>query len=131
MKDASKKVTKALPNAAASNQTDTIDLGTERPFDNKQRLAHVEISVPALTDHTDSSKTNLFVLQESSDDSSYADTNPMIECKLVGVTTSGSAATTFKVPLPPGVKRYIQFTQTVPSGSGTGTNATVTYALVT
>ena len=131
MKDASKTVTKALPNAAAGNQTTTIDLGVELPFDNKFRLGYVAVSVPALTDHTDTSKTNTIVLQESADDSSYADTNPLIEIKVPGVAATGSLATVFKVPLPPGVKRYIQFTQTVPSGSGTGTNATVTYALVT
>ena len=124
MKDASKKVTKALPNAAAANQTDTIDLGTERPFDNKQRLGHIEISVPALADHTDSSKVNTLTLQESSDDSAYANTNPLIQARVTGVTSTGSVAVTFKVPLLAGMKRYVQFTQTVPSGSGSGTNAT-------
>ena len=131
MKDASKQVTKALPNASANNNTNTIDLGVERPFDSKFRLAYVLVSVPALTDHVDSTKSDTFVMQDSADDSSYANTNPAITCSVPGVASTGSLATTFKVPLPPGVRRYVQFTQTVPSGGGTGSNATVTYDLVT
>ncbi len=135
MKDASTSLTKALPNANASNTTSSIDLGVDPPasggFSNKWRLAYVLVSIPALSDHTDSTKTNTFTLQDSADNSSFANTSPLVQVQLPGVATTGSAATAVKVPLPPGVRRYAQFSQAVPTGGGTGSNATVTYDLVT
>ncbi len=130
MKDAKFSLSRTLPNAAASNQTATLDLNVEVPYDTKFRKAFLVVTVPALADHTDTSKTNTITLQDSADNSAFADTSPAIVCKVVGVASTGSAAKTFQVPLPPGVRRYVQFTQTVPSGGGTGSNAAVTYDLV-
>ena len=130
MKDASLKVTKALPNANAANQTGTIDLNVLAPNSNQWRHGYVLITVPALADHTDTTKTNTFTLQDSADDSSYADTAPAILARVAGVASTGSPVKTFKVPLPPDVRRYLQFTQSIPTGGGTGSNAVVSYELV-
>jgi hypothetical protein len=134
MKDALLKVTKALPNAAANNDTDSIDLKravTPTGIKSEEwRLGYIEITWPALSDHTDTSKTNLITLHDSADDSSFAVTSPLIQLQVPGVASTGSVAATVKVPLPPDVKRYIRFNQLVPSGGGTGSNATVTYNLV-
>ncbi len=130
MKDASLTVTKALPNANAANNTPTIDLHIATPNSDKWRKAYLLITVPALSDHTDTTKTNTFRLQDSADDSSYANTGVQIQANVAGVASTGSAAATFKVPLPPDIRRYVQVTQTVPTGGGTGSNATVTYEVV-
>ena len=138
MKDAIYSLTKALPNASANNDTNVIDLNIDaapnaggQSKSNKWRLAYVEIDVPALGDHTDPTKSNTFTLYHSATNAVGAVTNPLIQASVPGVASSGSAATTLRVPLPPGVLRYISFRQAVPSGGGTGSNATVTYDLVT
>jgi hypothetical protein len=137
MKDASITLTKALPNAAANNNTGAINLRVLPTSGgapaNQWRLGYVEITFPALSDHTNTSVTNLITLQHSADDnaSNYANCNPVIQAQVVGVGSTGSAATTFRVPLPPDVKRYIKFNQTVPTNGGTGSNANVVYDLVT
>ena len=136
MKDASTTVVKALPNAAANNNTGAIDMKVLPTSGgapaNMQRLAHVEITFPALSDHTNTSVTNLITLQHSADDnaSNYANCNPLIQAQVVGVASTGSVLTTFRVPLPPDVKRFIRFNQTVPTNGGIGSNANVTYDLV-
>ena len=125
MKDSKFTLTKALPNANASNLTASMDLNIEVPFDNKFREAYVLVTVPALSDHTDSTKTDTLTLQDSADNSSFANTAPLIQVQIAGVATTGSAATTVKVPLPPGVRRYIQFNQLrYPTGGVTGRAAT-------
>jgi hypothetical protein len=130
MKDASLKLTKALPNAGASNQTGTLDLNVLAPNSNQWRSGYLLITVPALADHTDSAKTNTLTLQDSADDNSYADTAPAVVAKIAGVASTGSPAKTFRVPLPPDVRRYLQFNQSIPTGGGTGSNAVLTYELV-
>jgi len=132
MKDSTLKVTKALPNAAANNNTDSIDLHVEAGgFDNKFRRAFVLVTFPALSDHTNTSVTNLITLQDSAEASAnFANTAPLIQCQVVGVASTGSVATTFKIPLPPVTRRYIRFNQLVPTNGGIASNATVTYEVV-
>jgi|SRR6185369_1959097 len=134
MKDAGLQFTKALPNAAANNNTAAIDLNVSTtPTGNRSiehRLVHVEVSYPALSDHTNTSVTNLVTLQDSSDNSTFTNTAPLVQCQVAGVASTGSVATTFKVPLPPAVKRYVRFNQNNPANGGTGNNATVTYDVV-
>jgi hypothetical protein len=119
---------KALPNAAANNTTDYID--TYQAGNAALQATWLIIDVPALSDHTDSSKTNLFTLLHSTSTTVTAAYSPLIEAQLVGVTSTGSAATQYKIRIPPGCNRYIAVKQTVPSGGGTGSNANVTYRLV-
>ena len=136
MKDASITITKALPNTASNNNTGAIDLKVlpvagGAPA-NQWRLGYVEITFPALSDHTNTSVTNLLTLQHSIDSnvSNYANCNPLIQAQVVGVGSTGSAAATFRVSLPPDVKRYIRFNQTVPTNGGVASNANVTYDFV-
>ena len=118
---------KALPNAGANNTTDYID--TQFAGNAAIDGCWLIIDVPALSDHTDSSKTNLFTLLHSATTTVTAAYSPLIEAQLVGVTSTGSAATQYKIRIPPGCNRYIAVKQTVPSGGGTGSNANVTYRL--
>lgn len=126
IKDAQKVVTKAAPADGASNQSPTIDLGAG-PF--KPEEMEVEISFPAIAALADT-KTLTITLQDSADDSSYADTDPVISTSVVGVSTNGSAAKKVRFRLPASTRRYIQFTQTAVASAGTITGSTITYSLL-
>ena len=125
IEDADLKNTKYLPAAAATNTSDSFDLGGGLRPENVE----VKIIVPALANHTDSTKIILLDLYDSSDDSSFTVVAPLIECKVPGVASTGSLETTFQFSLPKGVARYVRFLQTVPSGDGDNTGGLVTYSL--
>lgn len=135
MKDALLNLVKALPNAAANNNTASLDLtvstsaGTGRP--NEWRKGFIQVDVPALSDHTNTSVNNLITLQDSADNGNWSNTSPLIQIAVPGVASTGSVAASIKVPLPPGVRRYIRFNQVVPANGGIGNNANVNYDLVT
>jgi hypothetical protein len=126
LRDAGKTVTKALPAAGASNQSGTIDIGVG-PFHPEE--LDVEISIPAMAAHSDTTKNVTITLQDSADDSSYADVDPAIVETLAGVSSTGTSAKVVVFRLPPGTRRYIQFTQAVTSGGPTLTGSSVTYSL--
>lgn len=118
---------KALPNAGANNTTDYID--TYAGGNAALQATHLIIDVPALSDHTDTSKTNLFTLLHSTTTTVTAAFSPLTEAQLPGVASTGSVATQYKIRIPPNCNRYIAVKQTVPSGGGTGSNASVVYRL--
>ncbi len=128
IKDALLSVTKALPAAASNNNTATIDLektaGTPAPEN-----LEVEISIPAIAAHSDNSKSVTLKMQDSADDSSYSDTQPVTSFVLTGVTTDGSAAAVYRFRLPPGTRRYVQFNQAVASGAPSLIGSSITYSL--
>ena len=132
MKDSALTLTKALPNAAANNNTNALDLNPEATgfLTNQWRQGYVAVTIPALSDHTNTSVSNLFTLQDSTDNSNFANTNPLVQVSVVGVASTGSAAVVPKVPLTPGIRRYVRFNQNVPTNGGTGSNAVITYELV-
>ena len=123
---------KALPNSNVNNNTAALDINPEAAgfLTNQWRMGYVAVAFPALSDHTNTSITNLVTLQDSADGNNFANTAPLIQVQVVGVASTGSVATTYKVPLPPGVRRYVRFNQLVPTNGGNGTNATVNYSLV-
>src|SRR5438105_2652903 len=129
LKDANFIFTKVLPAAAASNQTPTIDL-IAVSGDPDPSLFDIEVVVPALANHTDSTKTITITVQDSADNSTYANVTPLIQCQVPGVASTGSAATTFTFRLPPGIRRYVQLTQSVPTGDGNNTASSVTVSLL-
>ena len=127
MKDATISVSRALPNANASNTSGVIDTGAEFPA-STWRNAFILVTVPPLSDHTDTTKTNTITMQSSAaSGSGFANVSPQIQAQLVGVASTGTPQTTYKFPIPPGCLRYIQFVQAVPTGGGIGSNAIVTY----
>lgn len=132
-KDANLHWEKYLPAAAASNQSPSIDLGQVAGAGEGTRF-ELLVSVPALPNHTDSTKVVTLTVQESSDDAvgdAYANQNPLIQCRIPGVTSTGSTAQTFRIRLPSTSERYIQITQTVPSGDGDCTAGLVEYDILT
>ena len=132
MKDSALTLTKALPNTAANNTTAALDLNPEATgfLTNQWRLGYVNLSIPALSDHTNTSVSNLFTLQDSTDNGNFANTNPLVQCSVVGVASTGSVAKSLKVPLTPGIRRYVRFNQSIPANGGNGNNASITYELV-
>jgi hypothetical protein len=104
LRDNALTITQALPNNT-NNTTSYIDIGSG-PF-NPEEIT-VEISVPAIPGHTTANNLQI-QLWTSATTSGAAVTSPLIECDVLGVTSSGSVATTFRFKLPPGTKRYIAF----------------------
>lgn len=132
IKDGQLVVTKALPAAAANNNTDTIDLET---IAGAPENVEVEVSIPAMAAHNSASYDVTIKLQHSTDDSSYADldtgtgTLPDIIIVTPGVASTGSLARVVRFRLPRGVNRYLQFNQAVTTGGPTLTGSTITYSL--
>lgn len=128
IKDNSLIVTKALPAAAANNNSPTLDLGGSASYFQAQHV-EVEIVVPATPALVDA-KTIIISLQDSADDSSYAATDPAISTTLTGAGGVGAAAKTVRFRLPSNVRRYIQFNQAVLTAGGDSTAVSVTYRLL-
>ena len=129
LKDAKFILTKVLPAANANNNSDVIDLEAASG-DPDPGMFDVEVSVPALANHTDSTKTITIQVYDSADNSSFAEIAPRIECRIPGVASTGSLAKTFTFRLPPEVRRYLRFNQAVPSGDGDNTASSITYSLL-
>jgi hypothetical protein len=122
--DANLKVTTALPAASSNNQTATIDLGAGGNF---QPPYEVEIAVPAMPLHVTANNVTLR-LQDSADNSTFADVDPQIQTLILGVVSTGSAAKNVRFRLPSTIRRYIQFTQTT-GATDTLTSYSMVYTL--
>jgi hypothetical protein len=129
LRDANFYATKAFPAAAATNYSDSFDLGAVSGGIDS-RLFAVELVIPALAAHTDTTKTILITLQDSADNSSFAAVAPLHQAQIVGVATTGSAAVTYIIRVPPSIRRYIRFDQTNPSGGPAVTASSVAYSLL-
>ena len=110
------------------NYTPAIDLGAAENPD-AWALGYIKASIPALPNATNSATTNLFTLQQSTNNSTWVNTQPLVQGWIVGATSATNTATTIKLPLPPDVSRYIRIAQTVPTGAGTNTTVTNRYTL--
>lgn len=126
IKDATYVKSKALPAAAANNNTATFDL---RSTGFLPEEIEVLVEIPALAALVDTKLVTIKV-QDSADDNSYATIDPLIQTTVVGSGGAGSSAKTLRFRLPAGIRRYVQFNQAVESGGGTLTASSVTYSLL-
>ena len=126
IKDATQQVSAPLPAAGANNNSDTIDLGAGAY---KAESFEVEIAIPALGALEDN-KTVTIKLQDSDDDSTYADTDPLIQTTVEGDGGDGSDAKTIRFRLPATTRRYIQFNHAVESAGGDNTGDAIVYSLL-
>jgi len=126
LQDALKTVTKALPAANANHNTDTIDL--EQTVGGQIENIAFEVVVPATPALVESKKITIKV-QDSADDSSYADIDPLISTTIVG-GTGGGEAKTVRFRLPPTARRYIRLNLAVENGGGDNTGVSVTFRLL-
>ena len=110
MKDAALHLEVNFPAAGATVTTATLDLNVDvSGFSDQWRLGRLKLTVPALPNNSDNTKTILVDLQDSGDGgATFANSQPLIEATIPGVTTSGSAATVIDMPLPPGLRGPIR-----------------------
>jgi len=72
-----------------------------------------------------------FALQDSDDNSSFADISGLTYIELQGVASNTNPETEFRWALPPATRRYIRSSCTVESGGGTLTGDNWLFAIVT
>lgn len=127
-RDAALTVTKACPAAGANVNTATIDTGSAG--DASLANAVVEVAIPALPSLADT-KTVTVKLQDSADDTTYADIAELASVVVTGSGVAGSAKKTAVVRLPPGALRYLQANIAVAASGGDNTAKSVTLSLLT
>ena len=128
IRDAALKVTKACPAAGSNHNTDTIDLGCKNPGASVESF-EVEIAIPALPSLVDD-KTLTVKLQDSADNSTFADVEQLASVVVTGASGKGSAAKTVVVRLPSDVNRYVQANLAVVTGGGDNTAKSVVVSLL-
>jgi len=128
-RDAVLTTTKACPAAGANHNTATLDLKstTAGAFADS---VEVEIVIPALPSLADG-KVLAVKLQDSADDSTYADIPELAAVVVTGATgTGGSAAATHVIRLPSSARRYLQANLAVSTYGGNNTGKSVTVSLL-
>lgn len=128
-RDAALTATKACPAAGANHNTATIDLKstTAGAFADS---VEVEIVIPALPSLAEG-KTLTVKLQDSADDSTYADIPELASLVVTGAAlAAGSAAATRVIRLPSSAKRYLQANLAVAASGGDNTAKSVTVSLL-
>lgn len=127
IKDTRLQVVKALPAAAANNDSDSIDLG--QVLGGNIEGIELEISVPALPDLVEA-KTVTITIQDSADDSSFATLAGLSTLVITGGTGGGAAATSRVVRLPRITRRYVRFNSAVLTAGGDNTGVSVTASVL-
>lgn len=129
MEDTAFKCTQTNASLGVTNYTSSFDLGVASPS-SVWRQAYVKVAVPAGAKMTNDAETFYYTPQHSTDNSTFVFTTPLIQCKLVGVASTGTAATNYYVPIPKTVFRYIRFQHSSPTNSGANETVTNSYSLV-
>lgn len=122
--DALKVVTKALPAAAASHNTDALDL--EQVVGGQVESIAFEVEIPALPALVQD-KTLTVSVQDSADNETFAAIDPAITTVVTGGVGNGAAAKTVRFRLPPGARRYVALNLAVLTGGGDNTGVSVTF----
>lgn len=126
-RDASFATTKALPAAAAAHNTSSFDL--DQIEGGQIEGVEAEIVIPALTALVEA-KTVTIKLQDSADDSSFADVDPLVQTSVVGATGNGCAAKTVRFRFPPGTRRYVALNIAVAASGGDSTAKSIEFNLL-
>ena len=130
VKDTALKVTKALPNGAATVYSDGIDLGHGTKGDFLTN-AEVKISAPALTTtQQPNAKTLTYTIQhdDAAGFGTVADLYPGVLVQ-TGAGGVGAAAAEFAARLPVDVKRYVRV-KAVGSATGDASGASLTFEVL-
>ena len=119
----------ALPAAAATNYSASIDLGLAPTTEGAVLGASLEIYLPATPSLVDA-KTVILTLQDSADDSSFAAVANVGTVTATGASGAGAAAITREVPIPCSIRRYVRISQAVLTAGGDNTAIKTRLALV-
>jgi hypothetical protein len=128
MDDTNLKVSQTNAVASATNYTASIDLGNAAP-NVVWKQAYLRAEIPALPQNTNSAVIRTFVLETSTNNSTWTVTSPVLQGELAGASTSTNTASTIKFPIPPDVKRYIRVRQGNPASGGSDATVTNNYYL--
>ncbi len=120
---------KALPAAAATNYSDSIDLGTTPATDGVNLAAALEIYLPATPDLVDA-KTVILTLQDSANDTDFTDVASVGTVTALGAGGVGASAITREVPIGSVFRRYVRLKQVVLTAGGDNTAISSRLALV-
>lgn len=128
MKDQALHLELYLPAAGATADSGALDIGVDiSNFSDQWRQGRLRVVIPALPNHTDTTKTITVTLQDSADGgNTFAQTVPAVQIQLAGVASTGSALTSVDCPLPPGLRGPFRIEAVVPAGDGNNTAALVT-----
>lgn len=127
MKDILLKVTKALPAAAASATSDTLDLGPNGGA--HLESARLQLELPALPSLVDA-KTVTLTVRDSADDSTFADVEGYGSMVVTGAGGAGAAAKTYVLKLHNHVRRYVRIKIDVLTAGGDNTAKSLTASIV-
>lgn len=125
MKDVLLKVTKALPAAAASATSDTLDLG---PNGGNHQAAGLLLELPALPSLVDA-KTVTLTVRDSADDSTFADVAGYGNLVVTGAGGAGAAAKEWLLKLHNHVRRYVRIKIDVLTAGGDNTAKSLTASI--
>jgi hypothetical protein len=85
--------------------------------------------IPALPNLADTKKLTVKV-QDSADNSSFADVDPLIQTTVTGSGGAGSSAKTVRFRLPPTARRYIALNLAVDASGGDNTASSVIFRML-
>ena len=125
--DAALQKTKALPAAAASNNTDSIDLG--QTIGGTIEALEVVLECPAVPDLVDA-KTITYTLKDSADGSTFTAIAGLATVVQTGASSAGAAAAELRVRLPAATRRYIRAEAAVLTGGGDNTAKSYTLSVL-
>jgi hypothetical protein len=125
-RDAALQAKKYLPAANATNYSDSFDLFSTGFVPDGMVM---EVAIPASALHISTNHSFTVTLQDSADNSSFANVSPLTQISVVGVATVGSSAVTKRIRIPDGTRRYVRFAQAVPDGDGDLTTDEVVYSV--
>ena len=127
LKDVKLRAVTALPAANANNNSASIDLGP-KPYPTIETI-QARIGLPATTTLVHE-KDITFKIQDSADNTTFADVAALATFVVGGISGNGNAAAERVVSLPPTVRRYVRVNAAVETGGGDNTGTSYTFELV-
>jgi len=127
--DSNLKVSQTNAVAGATNYTAALDLGNAETS-TLWETAFIRATIPLLPNATNAATTLTFILQTSTNNSTWTVTSPLIQGQIVGASAATNTATVIKFPIPPDVNRYLRIQQVAPADSGNSSTKTNVYQLV-
>jgi hypothetical protein len=127
LKDKSLARTVALPNAATTGNTNSVDLGKTLPFPITEAF-HVKLDTT--TANGANNKNITIRLQDSADNTTFANIAELGALTVVDANGAGYPVGTLTVQLPPDTRRYLRAQATGEANGGNAANGTLTVSFL-